>query len=152
MTLKDRIAAEMVAAMKDRNKVRVAAIRLIRDGIQKTEIAEKTELDDPGVARVLARLTRQREESIRAFEAGRREDLAGREKEELAIVREFMPPAMGGEELSALVAAAISEAAALAPADLGKVMKALKGRYEGRAGGKEVSEEAKRQLAKLSGS
>ena len=152
MSLKDRIAEEMVAAMKDRKKVRVAAIRLIRDAIQKTEIADKTELDDGGVARVLARLTRQREESIEAFKSGGREDLAAREREELAIVRGFMPEAMSAEELSALVAAAISEVAASAPADLGKVMKALKGRYEGRAGGKEVSAEAKRQLAGLSGS
>jgi uncharacterized protein YqeY len=151
MTLKDRIAADMVAAMKDRKKVRVAAIRLIRDAIQKTEIADKTELDDGGVAKVLAKLVKQREESIQAFEAGGREDLAAREKEELGIVREFMPAAMSADEVRALVAAAVKEAGAAGPADLGKVMKALKGKYEGRAGGKEVSDEAKRQLAGLQG-
>jgi uncharacterized protein YqeY len=95
MDLKARILEALKAAMKDRDKVRVAAIRLIRDAIQKTEIDSRKELDDAGIYPVLAKLKKQREESIDAFEKGGRDDLADREKKELEIIREFMPGPMG---------------------------------------------------------
>jgi len=147
MSLKDTITAQMMAAMKNREKVRVAAIRLIRDAIQKAEIAAKKDFEDAEVVPVLARLMKQRQESIQAFEAGGRNDLVERETQELGIIKEFMPQAMGPEELRDLVAKAITETQSGSPSDMGKVMKALKGQFEGRAGGKEVSEEVKRQLA-----
>ena len=151
MDLKTRIFDAMKAAMKDRDQVRVAALRLIRDAIQKTELEANQDLDDPGVIQVLARLKKQREESLAAFQSGGREDLAGRERREIEIILEFLPAAMSADELKALVAQAVSETAAAGLADLGKVMKALKGRYEGRAPGKDVSEEVKRQLQPASG-
>jgi hypothetical protein len=146
MDLKTKIFENMKAAMKEKNQSRVAALRLIRDGIQKTEIAENQELDDAGVLAVLAKLAKQREESIEAYEKGGREDLAARERAELAIAREFMPQPLTALEITALVAKAVAESGAAGAADMGKVMKALKGSYEGRASGKDVSAEVKRQL------
>jgi hypothetical protein len=151
MNLKEAITEQMKAAMKNREKVQVAAIRLIRDAIQKAELSKNREFDDAQVVAVLAKLVKQREESITAFEKGGRQDLAEREKLELSIIRSFMPKTLTPEELTDLVAKAVKESEAKSFADLGKVMKALKGKYEGMAGGKEVSEEAKRQLAALSG-
>lgn len=147
MNLKERITEAMKAAMKDRNKVRVAALRLIRDAIQKTEINDNVTLDDAGVIAVLARLVKQRQESIQAFESGGRADLLEREQADLSIIREFMPEMMSPDELSKLVAKAISDTGAKSPSDIGMVMKALKGSCEGRAGGAEVSAEAKKQLS-----
>ena len=146
MDLKTKIFENMKAAMKDKNQSRVAALRLIRDGIQKTEIAENQELDDAGVLAVLAKLSKQREESIEAYVKGGREDLAARERAELAIAREFMPQPLTALEITALVAKAVADSGAAGAADMGKVMKALKGSYEGRASGKDVSAEGKRQL------
>ncbi|MFO8057310.1 MAG: GatB/YqeY domain-containing protein [bacterium] len=147
MDLKSEIFDQMKAAMKDRNQSRVAAFRLIRDAIQKAEIDGNTELDDSGVIRVLARLKKQREESVQAYEKGGREDLMGREKEELQILYELMPKPLTREETESMVATAIREAGAEKPSDMGKVMKALKGKFEGRASGKEISEEVKKQLS-----
>jgi len=152
MDIQERILENMKAAMKDREKVRVAALRLIRDAFQKTEINERIKLDDTGAIAVLSKLKKQREESISAYQAGGRQDLVEREQEELQIIREFMPEPMGGAELENLVKKAIAEAGAASPSDMGKVMKGLKGSYEGRADGKQVSLEVKRQLAAISGS
>ena len=151
MDLQPRIFEAMKAAMKDRQTIRVAAIRLIRDAIQKAEISAAQTLDDAGVIAVLARLVKQREESIEAFAKGGRQDLVDREQQELAIIREFMPQALSREEVQALVAQAITEASALGPSDLGQVMKALKGKYEGRAAGKDLSDEVKTQLQAKAG-
>jgi len=147
MGLKSEIMESMKAAMKDRDKVRVAAIRLIRDAIQKAEIDSNKELDDAGVLALLAKLIKSREESIEAYEKGGRSDLAERERTEIDLIREFMPPPLSEDELSKMVGDAIEEAGARGPSDMGKVMKTLKGRYEGRASGKAVSTEVKKQLA-----
>jgi len=152
MDLKTRIMEAMKAAMKDRDQVRVAALRLIRDAIQKAEIDAKNDLDDAGVISILAKLKKQREESIKAYQEGGRDDLVKREQREFEIIGEFMPEAMGREELSELVANAIEETSAQGPSRIGNVMKTLKGNYEGRASGKEVSDEVKRQLSEKAGS
>jgi len=133
--------------MKDRDQVRVAAIRLIRDAIQKAEVAEKKDLDDTGVVTVLARMEKQRHESIEAYRAGNRQDLVDREQLELEIIKKFMPPSLSAVELTALVTEHVSTSGAAGPSEMGKVMKSLKGRYEGRVSGKDLSEEVKRQLA-----
>jgi uncharacterized protein YqeY len=152
MDLKARILEAMKAAMKDRDKVRVAAIRLVRDAIQKKEIDSKQELDDASVISVLGKLVKQREESVEAYVKGGRQDLADNETREIEIIREFMPEPMSPDELREMVAEKIKQTEAEGPSEIGKVMKALKGGYEGRIGGKEVSEEVKRQLIEQSGS
>ena len=151
MSLKDQIMEAMKAAMKDRDQVRVAAVRLIRDSIQKAEIAEKKDLDDAGVLAVLAKMEKQRHESIEAYRAGNRQDLVDREQREIEIIKGFMPQALTAAELTALVAEHVAKSGAVSPADMGKVMKSLKGCYEGRVPGKDLSEEVKRQLAAKTG-
>ncbi len=147
MDLKSRILEEMKAAMKDKDQSRVAAFRLIRDAIQKAEIDGNTTLDDDGVVRVLAGLKKQREESVEAYEKGGRQDLAEREKKELQILSELLPQPLTPEEIQTMVARAIEAMDACGPSDMGKVMKSLKGAYEGKASGKDVSDEVKRQLS-----
>jgi hypothetical protein len=151
LELKQQILDAMKAAMKDRDQVRVAALRLVRDAIQKAEINERLTLDDAGVLMVLARLEKQRQESIEAYKAGNRADLVEREQKELEIIRGFMPPALLPEELTALVRSHLEATGAASAADLGTVMKSLKGHYEGRVSGKDLSAEVKRQLAAKTG-
>ncbi len=147
MDLKEKIFNEMKAAMKDRDKVRLAAIRLMRDAIQKEEINTTKDLDDEGVISVLSRMCKQRKESIEAFEKGSRQDLAEREKAELNVIMEFMPEQMGPDEVSKLIEDAAAETGAKTMKDMGKVMSALKGKYEGRASGKDVSDAVKKRLS-----
>ena len=147
MELKQQILEAMKAAMKDRDQVRVAALRLVRDAIQKAEINERLTLDDAGVQMVLAKLQKQRLESIEAFKAGNRPDLWQGEEKELEIIRGFMPRALNPEELAALVQSHLEATGAASAADMGKVMKSLKGHYEGRVSGQDLSAEVKRQLA-----
>lgn len=152
MDLKTRIMEAMKAAMKDRDKPRVAAFRLIRDAIQKDELDKNDELDDAGVISILSYMVKKRQESVEAYRSGDREDLAKAEENEISIIREFLPEQMNEDDLRALVAGAIKDAAAESPKDMGNVMKALKGKYEGRASGKDVSGEVKRQLNELASS
>lgn len=152
MDLKDRINEAKTAAMKDRNKVRLAALRLIIDAVNKKELDENKKLTDEDVVLVLSKLEKQRGESIEAFKKGNRPDLAEKEESELETIREFMPAPLTEKELEELVRGAIASSGASGKNDMGAVMKELKGSYEGRAGGKEVSEEVKRQLAALSSS
>ncbi len=149
MGIKNSIGSQLTAAMKDRDKVRVAALRLMRDSIQKAELKDDAELDDDGVLSVLAKMIKQREESIEAYAKGARDDLVEQEQREIDVIRGFMPEPMSAEEMGALIAQAIEEAEAGGPSDMGKVMKWLKGRYEGRASGKALSQEVKRRLAEL---
>jgi uncharacterized protein len=146
MDLKENLLQEMKAAMKDRNKVRLAAIRLMRDAIQKEEINGGV-LDDNGVISVFSRMCKQRKESIEAFEKGNRQDLADREKAELDVLMEFLPEQMGPDEMSKLIEDAVVQTGAQTMKDMGNVMKALKGKFEGRASGKDVSEAVKKRLA-----
>jgi len=152
LDLKDRINEAKTAAMKDRNKVRLAALRLIIDAVNKKELDENKKLTDEDVVLVLSKLEKQRGESIEAFKKGNRPDLAEKEESELETIREFMPAPLTEKELEELVRGAIASSGASGKNDMGAVMKELKGSYEGRAGGKEVSEEVKRQLAALSSS
>lgn len=152
MELKSGIMEALKAAMKDRDQVRVAALRLIRDAIQKAEINEKKDFDDAGVVSILSRLSKQRKESIEAYGKGGREDLVQREQKELEIIKEFMPEPMTPEELEELIDLTIERTGANSPSDMGKVMKALKGQYEGRASGKEVSDKVRNKLTASAGS
>lgn len=129
-------------------------IRLIRDAIQKAEISANEELDDTGVVSILSKLKKQRLDSIEAYEKGGRDDLVEREKKEIEIISEYMPRALDEKEIADLVAHAIEEALGSGlnlqeRSCMGDVMKALKGKYEGRASGKDVSAQVKKQLREL---
>lgn len=129
-------------------------IRLIRDAIQKAEISANEELDDTGVVSILSKLKKQRLDSIEAYEKGGRDDLVEREKKEIEIISEYMPRALDEKEIADLVAHAIEEALGSGMnlqerSSMGDVMKALKGKYEGRASGKDVSAQVKKQLREL---
>lgn len=140
MSLKNRIESDFIGALKNKEGLRVSCLRMIKAAIINKEF-EKTskELDDAGVVSVLSGLVKRAQESIEQFEKGGRADLAQKEKDELSIIRAYMPQALSETELAKLVDAAIAEAGALSPKDMGKVMKLLAPSVAGRADGRVVS-------------
>ena len=139
MTLQTRLESDMKDAMRSRDVLRRSTIRLLRSEIRNEEIAKRVELDDSGVIGVLNRQAQQRRDSIEAFTDGNRQDLADKEKAELAIILEYLPEPMTAEEVTVLVQDAISKVAATGPGDMGKVMGQVMPQVKGRADGKVVS-------------
>lgn len=146
MTIQERLAEAMKAAMKAQDSLRLSAIRMARTAIKNAEIEARGPLDDAGVIRVLSTLVKQRRESAEAYR-GVRPELAAKEEQELAILQEFLPAQLDEVELRAIIAAAISASGATGPRDMGAVMKLVTPQTTGRADGRLVSELVKACLA-----
>ena len=149
MSLKSRINDDVKAAMRAGDARRRDALRLLLAAVKQREVDERRELTDADVVSVIDRMTKQRRESIAQFEKGGRQDLAQKEQFELGLLQGYMPQALSDAEIATAVAEAISATGAKAPADMGKVMGALKATLAGRADMGKVSALVK---SKLSGS
>lgn len=147
MTLKTRISDDWKAAMKAGERARKDALSLLLAAIKQKQVDERIELDDAGVIVVIEKMLKQRKDSIAQYEAAQRQDLADTEKFEAAVLAAYMPQAMSAAEIEAIVAAAISESGASAPADMGKVIARVKPQVAGRADMGEVSRLVKAKLA-----
>ena len=147
MSLKARISDDMKTAMKAKEAAKLAAIRLLLAAIKQKEVDERVELDDAAVAAVIEKLVKQRKDSVTQYEAANRQDLADAEKAEIAILAAYLPEKMSSEEVAAAVAAAVAQTGAKGPADMGKLMGALKPQLAGKADMAEVSKLVKAALA-----
>jgi len=147
MSLKTRINEDMKAAMKARESARLAAIRLLMAAMKQKEVDERIELDDASVVAVIEKMLKQRKDSITQYEAAKRQDLADAEKFEVEVLSAYMPQALGAAEIEAIVATAIAESGAKAPADMGKVIALVKPKVAGRADMGEVSKLVKAKLS-----
>lgn len=147
MGLKKTLEAELVKAVKSKDKIRLSALRMMKNGVHNKEIDLKRELTEAEFLQVLAAMVKQRRDSIEQFEKGGRLDLVEKETAELKVVQEFMPQPFSEADLEAAIDKAIAETGAAGPKDMGKVMKALMPVISGRADGKAVSEKVKMRLA-----
>jgi uncharacterized protein YqeY len=147
MSLKDQITDDMKAAMRAKDSERLATIRLIIAEIKRKEVDERIELTDAQVLAVVEKMIKQRKDSITQFENGGRQDLADKEKSELAVLSAYMPAGLSDEEIAAEVAAAVAASGAAGPQDMGKVMGILKPKLAGRADMTAVSAQVKKALA-----
>lgn len=148
MSLKEKITEDMKAAMRAKDSERLAAIRLLTAAIKQREVDERIELSDEQVLAVIEKMIKQRKDSITQFEAGGRQDLADKEKSELAVLSDYMPAQLSEAEVQAEVHAAVAQVGAAGPQDMGKVMGVLKGKLAGRADMTAVSAMVKAALAK----
>ena len=146
MALRDQIDADMKAAMKAQDKQKLDAIRMLKSEYRKKEIDDRVTLDDDALAGLLAKLVKQRQDSIDQYKAGGRQDLVDKETFELNIIQSYMPKQMSEDEVKALVAAAVKETGASSPKDMGKVMGALMPKTKGKADGKLVNQLVKAAL------
>ncbi|MEA9565976.1 MULTISPECIES: GatB/YqeY domain-containing protein [unclassified Xanthomonas] len=147
MPLKQQLTDDMKAAMKSGDKHSLGVIRLINAAIKQKEVDERIEMDDAAVIAVLDKMVKQRKDSVTQFEAAAREDLAQIEREEIVVIERYQPAKMGEAEIVAAIQAAITETGASSPADIGKLMGALKPKLAGQADMGLVSTLVKQHLA-----
>lgn len=147
--LKAQLQSDLTASLKARDELRLATVRMTLSAITSEEVSGSTarELSDDEVLRVITREAKKRRESAQAYDAANRPELAQRERAEGAVLADYLPTALSHEELVALVEAAVAETGATGPRQMGQVMKVLQPRTAGRADGKAVSDEVRRQLS-----
>ncbi|MDB5800193.1 MAG: hypothetical protein JWL63_1132 [Rhodocyclales bacterium] len=148
MSLKERITEDMKTAMRAKETVRLSAIRLLLAAIKQKEVDERIVVDDAMTVVIIDKLLKQRRDSVTQYEAAKREDLAAIERQEIEVLSAYMPAGLSEAEIDAAVQAAIAETGASVPADMGKMMAALKPRLAGRADMAQVSAKIKAALAK----
>lgn len=148
MALKERLQTDLTAAMKARDELRAATIRMALTAITNEEVAGKRArvLTDDEVLTVLAREAKKRREAAEAFDGAGRAELAARERAEGEVLDDYLPAQLGDDELAELVRAAIAETGADNPKAMGQVMKVLQPKVTGRAEGGRVAGEVRRQL------
>ena len=147
MSLKDQITEDMKTAMRAKDMERLGTIRLLQAAMKQKEVDERITLDDAGVVAIVDKLIKQRKDSIAAFESAARQDLADKEKAEMAVLQVYLPARLSAEEVAAEVKAIVAELGAKGPGDMGKVMSAVKTRLAGKADMGEVSAAVKAALA-----
>jgi hypothetical protein len=149
MTLKEKLETDLSSAMKARDEVRTRTLRMALTAVKNEEVAGKQsrELSDDDVVKVLTREAKKRREAATAFGDAGREEQAQAERDEGAVLEEYLPAQLSDEELTALVADAIAETGAAGPRAMGQVMKSVNPKVAGRAEGGRVAAEVKRQLA-----
>jgi len=147
--LKARLQSDLNQAMKSRDQLRTATLRMTLAAITTEEVAgvQARELSDDEVQRVITRETRKRREAAEAFDQAGRAELADRERAEGALLEDYLPEQLDDAELVELVRGAVIEAGATEPKQLGAVMKLVQPRVAGRADGRRVSNEVRRQLS-----
>ncbi|MFL5262020.1 MAG: GatB/YqeY domain-containing protein [Anaeromyxobacteraceae bacterium] len=147
MALKETLDADLKAAMKDKDTLKLSVVRMLKSAIKYREIELMKSLDDAGIQGVIASEIKRRRDSVEQYRQGAREDLATKEEAEIAVLQAYQPAQLSPEELAKLVDAAIARAGAQGPKDMGKVMKELVPEVQGKAEGKAVSELVKQKLA-----
>ncbi len=149
MTLKQTLHSDLTAAMKAREQVRAATLRMTLSAITNAEVAgdQARELTDDEVLRVVTKEAKKRREAAKAYDDAGRGELADKERAELEVLETYLPAQLGDEELQALVADAIAETGATGMAGMGQVMKAVQPKVAGRADGARVAALVKKTLA-----
>jgi uncharacterized protein YqeY len=148
MSLKEQLHTDMTTAMKARDEVRLATLRMALTAVTNEEVAGKQsrELSDDEVLKVLARELKKRKEAAAAFSEAGKPDRAAAEMSEASVLDEYLPAQLTDDELTALVTAAVAESGASGPQAMGAVMKVVQPKIAGRADGGRVAAEVKRQL------
>jgi hypothetical protein len=149
MTLQQRVDSDLKEAMRAKDATKLNVLRMLKSALKYAAIAKsdaEAELSDAEAVQVIRKQAKQRQDSIESFEKGGRAELADKEKQELAILNNYLPQGMSPDELAKVVRETIAELGATSKAQMGAVMKALLTKTGGRADGKTLSSEVARQL------
>ena len=145
-TLKDTVREQMTAAMKGGDKVRLGALRMLSAAITNREKEERHELSDDEVREVAGKEVKRRNESIEAFEAAGRTELAEKERAERGVLQAFAPEQLSEAEIDAIVDRAIADTGAASPKEMGKVMGAVMAEAKGKVDGSVVQRKVSERL------
>ncbi len=144
--LKERIDADLKAALKASDRLRVSTLRLIKSAIKNREIDKGAPLTDEETIEVLSSLAKQRKESIEEFNKASRTDLVHKEEEELSVIKAYLPEELSEDELEKIIQDTIKEVGALSLKDMGRVMKTIMPKVKGRADGRVVNQKVRELL------
>jgi len=146
--LKERLTEDLKTALRSGDKLKLSVIRLLTALIKNREVEKRGPLTDAEVVQAISSSCKQRQEAIEQYGQGGRQDLVDKETAELRILQSYLPQPLTSEELEGLVQAAIQEAQAASPKEMGKVMAVLMPKVTGRADGKAVSALVRDMLSK----
>lgn len=139
MGIKENLDEDLKSAMRDRDELRRSVLRVVRSEIHNEEINLRKELDEEGILGVISSQVKRHRESISEFRKGNREDLVGREEEELSVLLAYMPKQLEQDEILVLAREAVNASGAQGPGDKGKVMGRLMPQVKGKADGNIVN-------------
>jgi uncharacterized protein len=147
MALIDTVNSALTEAMKAHEAARLSTLRMLKAALVNKSVERGRDLDEAESLQVVSTLVKQRRESIEQFLAGGRQDLADKERAEIAVLEAYLPPPLDPTEIDAAIEAAIAETGASSLQDLGRVMKPVMARLAGRgADGKAVNERVRKRL------
>jgi uncharacterized protein YqeY len=149
MSLLQKLDDDLKRALKASDSLKVSVLRLTKAALKNKQIDKGEELSDDEIISTLSTLSKQRRESIELFSKGGREDLAEKERQELAILQSYLPKQLTAEELDAKITEAIKESSASGLKEIGKVMRLVMQRVKGTADGKIVNQRVKELLEKV---
>ena len=148
MSLLETVTQEIGSAMRQKDQVALAPLRMLKAALMNKEVEKGRALDEAESLQVVNALVKQRRDSVDQFTAGGRPELAAKEQAEIHFLEKFLPPAADPAAIAAAVDAAVAETGAAGPKDMGKVMKAVMTRLAGMSvDGKQLSEIVKKRLA-----
>ena len=151
--MEERIQKDIMSAMKEKDEVRLTALRAVKTAIMQTKTSPNfkgdrdANLPDADVLKIMQKLAKEREESFNIYISAGRNDLADKEHKEMLIIKEYLPKPLTEEELNTIVKETIEEVGALTMKDMGKVMGMVSQKTNGRADGKVVSMIVKKLLS-----
>ncbi|KAB3530759.1 GatB/YqeY domain-containing protein [Alkaliphilus serpentinus] len=146
MTLKERLAADLKEAMKEKDNLRKNVVTMIRSDIKQVEVDKRVELNDEEIIDIITRQVKQRKDALEEFTRGGREDLVAQTQDELKILMTYLPEQLSEEEIAKIVSETVKELNATSIKEMGKVMAALMPKLKGRADGKLVNQFVKEHL------
>lgn len=149
MSLIDRLDQDYIAAYKAKDTLRLGVLRLLKTALKNFQVQHLRAPGEDDVLDLIAKQCKQRQDSIEQYTAAARPELAEKEAAEMAILCEYMPPRLEGEELEAAVQQAVASVGATGLREMGKVMQALMAAHKGRIDGKVASDAVKAALQKL---
>ena len=148
MDTKEKLELALKEALKAGDDVRKRSVRMVLAAVRQVEIDKQIKLDEAAVLSIIQKEIKTRRESVEEARGANRPDIVAATEAEIVVLQAYLPAAMPAQELAALVSAAVTEAGAASPADMGKVMKLLLPRVAGRAPGDQVSAAVRQALQK----
>jgi uncharacterized protein len=147
MSIQDRLTADLKEAMKAKDQLRMDVIRMTKAALLNKEIEIKGSLTDADVVKVMTTQVKQRREAVEQYQKAKREDLAGKELKEIAILESYLPKALSPEEITKVIETVVQETGAKTLKDMGHVMKAVMAKLVGQTvEGRQVSELIRNKL------
>lgn len=144
--IKDQIREDMKSAMREHDAATLGTIRLLLAAVKQREVDERIEATDDVVLEVIAKMLKQRRDSVEQYRNAGREDLASKEEAEMTVLKRYMPEPLTDEELRALINTVVEELGATGMGQMGRVMGEVKNRAQGRADMGKVSGFVKARL------